>query len=340
LPNQTSRGTIAGMSVLYLTEDQVAQLLPMTAAITALERAFAALAAGEVQDLPRRRVRTSGVVLHSMSAAAEYFGLVGWKQYTTSRQGARFHVGVHCGKSGQLLALLAADRLGQIRTGAATGVAIRHLAPPGADALALIGAGWQAETQLRAAACELNLRRVRVFSRDENRRRDFADRLTSELGIDVHAAASAADATAGCPVVITATSAKKSVVADADLSDAQLLCAIGSNWPHRRELPSATIARAKRVVCDSLDACRAEAGDLILADNEGAFSWDRAEPLSQVVAEGEANRRGAAGGSLASGSRGLIVFKSVGLALEDLAVAAHVIERARKQGVGQVLPIG
>src|SRR5690606_20783811 len=145
------------------------------------EEAFRQFAAGRVHNVPRVRAQGDGVVLHSMSAAADYLGLVGWKQYVTNRQGARFHVAIYDSVSGAMLALMEADRLGQMRTGAVTGVAAKYLAPIGADAVGIFGSGWQAESQLAAVATAVSIRRAVVYSRNEEHRRRFAERMSQEL---------------------------------------------------------------------------------------------------------------------------------------------------------------
>ncbi len=138
--------------VLYLTESDVAELLDMPLAMQAVEEAFRRLSSGEAVNVPRARAQAPGIILHTMSAAAGYLGLVGWKCYTTTRQGAQFHVGLYDQESGRLVALIEANRLGQLRTGATTGVAVQCMAPADATEMGLFGAGWQAEAQLAAVA--------------------------------------------------------------------------------------------------------------------------------------------------------------------------------------------
>jgi ornithine cyclodeaminase/alanine dehydrogenase-like protein (mu-crystallin family) len=252
-----------------------------------------------------------------MSATAEYLGLAGWKQYTTTRHGARFWVGLH-DLDGDLLALIDANRLGQLRTGAATAVAVRHMAAADADRLGLIGAGWQAESQL-AAVCHVRpIRHAVVYCRSPERRAEFAARMGRRLGIEVIAADSAGAATAGMPIVITATNSREPVVDGSLIAPGAVLCAIGSNWPNRAEVDAETVARADPVVCDDVRCCQIEAGDLILAQEQGLFDWRRAVDLAEIVA-GRADGR--------PRNNSFALFKSVGLALEDVAVGAALLER-------------
>ena len=313
------------MSFLYLTEADVAQLLTMERVLPLVERAFLELANKRADNVPRRRARAGQTVLHNMSAAAEYLGVVGLKAYTTTKTGARFMVSLFDAASGELIALIEADRLGQLRTGAATGIALKYLAPSDAQTLGLIGTGYQAETQLAAAAAVLPLKTVHVFGREEERRQHFAAKMSAQLGIEVVPAESATAAISGMPVVITATSSSKPVLDGNDLARGALVIATGSNWQQKAELDVTTVRRAELIVCDSVAACELEAGDFREAIESGVFSWDRATELADVVAGKVENL---------DQPRELTIFKSVGLAIEDLAVAAETVRLAKEQGLG------
>ncbi|HTN76710.1 MAG TPA: ornithine cyclodeaminase family protein [Pirellulaceae bacterium] len=318
------------MSVLYLREDEIASLVTMPEAIEAMRAAFVALAQGEAENVPRVRAQAPGVVLHSLSAAAGYLGLVGWKQYTTTRQGAKFLVGLHEATGGNLVALLEADHLGQLRTGAVSGLAMELLANPAAESLGLFGTGWQAESQLLAAIAARPIKKVLVYSRKEENRRDFATRMSERLGIDVEPVDDPRRASEYQPIVITATTSKEPVFDGKWLSPGTLVCAMGSNWLSKAEIDVATVEGAQLIVCDSVAACQAEAGDFIQPLAQGVFRWENAVELSAIVAGQHAGRRAA---------NDRIVFKSVGLGIEDVALGAVVLTNAKQRGVGQALPI-
>jgi len=184
-----NRRAHTAMSILYLCEADVERLLTMNMVIDAMDLAFRSLAAGNAANIPRERVRAPGIVLHSMSAALPERQMVGWKQYTTTSHGAQFHVGLYDQQSGKLVALIEADRLGQLRTGAVTGLAVRHLADAGADRVGLFGTGWQAQSQLAAIAAVREIKKVFVYSRDPQRRDAFAREMTTQLSIEVVACA-------------------------------------------------------------------------------------------------------------------------------------------------------
>lgn len=318
------------MSVLYLREADVDQLLDMPTAVEVMEAAFLALASGEADNVPRVRAKAPGVVLHSLNAAAEYLDMVGWKQYTTTRHGAKFLVGLHASQDGQLQALIEADRLGQLRTGAVTGLAVRVLTDHRVETMGLIGAGWQAETQLAAVAAVRPLRQVKVFARRETERIDFAQRMSERHRIEVIPVDDPRKASEYQPIVVTATSSKDPVFDGRWLSPGTLVCATGSNWLSKAEIDVATVEAAKLVVCDSIAACQAEAGDFIQPLAQGVFKWDQAVELSAIVANQHAGR---------SSSDAIIVFKSVGLGIEDVALGTKLLELARSKNIGTTLPI-
>lgn len=314
------------MPARFLGEADADRLLTMSDAVDCMQEAFAALADGTARNTPRRRTRGDGIILHSMSAAADYLGRVGWKEYTTTRAGAHFHVGLYSQATGKLEALIAADRLGQMRTGAVTGLACRYLAPQNAT-VGLIGAGWQAESQLEAVAATLPQASVRVFARRAPERTEFAARMADRHGVPVEPVDHPRDAVEGLPVVITATTSRTPVLETEWIAPDSLVCAMGSNWLEKAELDVAAVGEASAVVCDSVAACRVEAGELAAAAEAGAWNWDAALELADIV-----------GGKVAPPTSGRRVFKSVGLAIEDVAIASRLLDRAREAGVGIDLP--
>ena len=198
--------------VLLLTEDEVGGLLPVSAALDAVEASFRALGAGEAQNQPRRRVRVRGGMLHAMSASFLPGQALGIKAYATVRGRASFLVVLWDSQTGAAKALIEADRLGQIRTGAASGVASRLLARPGAEVLGMIGTGWQARSQVEAICAALPIKQVRAFGRDEERRRAFCEEMARVTGVEVVPAESAEAAVRGADVVTTMTSSATPVL--------------------------------------------------------------------------------------------------------------------------------
>lgn len=310
--------------MLYLTEADVRRLVDMPTTIGVVEEMFRHLATAAVVNMPRHRAVGKGLIVHTLSAAAEYLGCGGWKAYATTKHGAKFHVGLYDAATGETSALIEADWLGQLRTGAATGVASKYLAAPDADALGLFGAGTQARTQLAAVVAVRPIRRVVVYGRNPERLAKFVDEVGREYGIEVSIAPRPAEA-AALPIVITATSSRTPVFDGADLRSGAFVAAVGSNWLNKAEVDATAVRRAARVVCDDVAACRHEAGDLAAAVQAGAFDWEQAVALADVVAGNDPGRNQPAE---------IVLFKSVGLAAEDVALAAEIVRRARLQNVG------
>jgi len=318
------------MAAIFLTEQDVESLLDMPTAVDVVGEAFRQLARGEAVNVPRSRAEAPGFVLHSMSASAAYLGLAGWKQYTTTKQGAKFLVGLYDLHTGDLLALISADRLGQLRTGATTGVAVQWLAAPTATEVGLFGAGWQAEGQLAAVAAARPIKTAYVYCRNEERRRSFADRMSNRLEIEVIPVDRPQAAAEDVPIIVTATKSREPVFDGNNLAEGTLVCAVGSNWLSRAELDATVIRRADHIVCDSVEACRPEAGDFCDAISKGYFDWSRAVDLADVVAGRSVGR---------SKPEDVVVFKSVGMGIEDVALGSKLLELALARGTGVELPL-
>lgn len=318
------------MSVLYLTEADVADLIDMPTSLVVVEEAFRQLAAKKAVNVPRARVSAPGVMLHTLSASAEYLSLIGWKAYTTTRAGMRFHVSAYDIQTGAMRALIEANWLGQLRTGAATGVAAKYMARPNANTVGIFGSGLQAQTQVMAICSALPIRRVEVFSRDAERRTAFARNLAERCGTEVVPVETPRQAASNKDVVITASTCKSPVFDGRDLADGTLVCAIGSNFWSKAEIDVETVRRARTIVCDSIEQCRIEAGDFAAALAAGTTRWEAMHELADVVSGQVLGRQS---------PTDVTLFKSVGLALEDVAMAGELIRRAELAGRGQQLPI-
>jgi len=317
------------MSAIYLSEDDVAWLLDMDTAIECVEESFRQWAHGKAENQPRRRSTAGGATLHVLVAGAEYLGYVGHKSYVTTRSGARFLFLLCDAEKGQPVALIEANLLGQMRTGATSGVATKYMARPDATVVGCFGTGFQARTQLKAVCCVRRIERVDVYGRNDERRRKFADEMAEYCSVPTIAVHSPEQAAAEKDIVICATTSKAPLFDGHVLSEGTHLNAIGSNYLTRAEIDVTTIRRADHIVCDSLDACRLEAGDFVPALEDGSLDWSRAHELSDVVVGRETGRAHA---------EDITLFKSVGLGLEDLAVAVRIFERARDEGLGRPLP--
>jgi ornithine cyclodeaminase/alanine dehydrogenase-like protein (mu-crystallin family) len=307
---------------LWLSEDDVTSLVTPGEAVPVIEDCFRRMAAGQVELMPRRRFAVDGGYFAVMAAADRGLGVAGLKSYLLVEDRIEFVVCLFDLADGGLAALIAADKLGQVRTGAASGVAATHLARRGATSLGLIGAGWQAESQLAAIRAAVpSIERVVVSSRSRERAEAFAAANEAEV-------ADSPSEAGGCDVVVTATSSKDPVLRGDWLSDGALVCAIGANDPRARELDAQVIARATVVCCDSIEDARLESGDLIEPIAAGQLDWLEVQELAQIVS-GELPGRQA--------DTDVVVFKSNGIAPWDLAIGHEVVRRARERGVGAQL---
>ena len=308
---------------LYLTEHDVASLFEAADAVPIIEESFRRLAAGEVVNQPRLRLPLDGGALALMGAVDRGLGLAGVKTYSAVAGNAAFVVVLFDAENGQCVGVIESNILGQLRTGAASAVAAKHLARDGARRLGIIGCGFQAETQVACIRAAVpTLEHVTAYCRTEATLEDFCARVGAEPA-ETHR-----EAVADRDVVVTATTSKDPVVRGEWVREGALICAVGANHPSRRELDDVVLERASFVCCDSREQARRESGDLIEPVANGVLDWLEVYELQDVVA-GEVRGREAADD--------IVVFKSNGLAAWDVAIGAAALERARERGVGTSL---
>lgn len=314
---------------LFLNEADVAALLTMPEAIVALEEAFLAQARGEALHHPRQRFFLPQGTFHQMTAVFSQKGVMGTAAHTSFRTGNRSFIQLFSPETGELLAYLEADRLGQVRTGAATGVATKHMALPGTTTAALFGTGFQAETQAEALVATLpSLREVQVYGRDFVRCRAFCQSRTAALGIHFSPRENPEAAVRGAKVIVTATTAREPIIRGEWLTPGGFIAGVGATRLTARELDEEVIGRAQVVAVDDLAQAEMEAAELLVAYEYRKFDWRRAVPLAAIVAGHTQGRPDA---------EAITLFKSLGVALEDIALAALVYEKAQEQGLGREL---
>jgi ornithine cyclodeaminase/alanine dehydrogenase-like protein (mu-crystallin family) len=303
----------------------------MPVALEVVEESLRQQGDGETVLHPRRRIKLpDNSLLNYMAAGDPVHGYIGMKLYTVVRGVARFVVPLFRSTTGEMAALVEADALGQLRTGAASGVATKYLARADARAACIIGTGYQARTQLEAVAGVRRLKQVRAFGRDPERREKFCREMSERIGVAVEASASGEEAVRGADIIITATPATKVVLEGAWLAPGVHVNAMGANWAQKRELDSAAVARADKIYVDSIEQAEMEAGDLIQAFGDEQSRWDSVRELSQIVAGRERGR---------SSEKEITLFKSNGIATWDLAAAVRVYEMAVARGMGKTIPL-
>ena len=307
---------------LYLTEAQVEELLSPADALAAIEACFERLARGEIENRPRTRTRLPDGAFAVMSAADRELGLAGVKSYTWLPGGTPFIVVLFDTEQAQVAGVIEADKMGQLRTGAASGVAAKYLAKPEARTLGIIGCGRQAESQVACIREALpGIERVVAYCRTEKSLRAFCKKVGAEPG-ESHSDPAEQD------VVVTVTTSKDPVLRGEWLQPGALVCAVGANEPRARELDNVVLERAVFVCCDSVEQARLESGDLIEPVQRGVLDWLEVHELQEVVA-GELAGRGS--------PDDVVVFKSNGLAAWDVAIGAAALARAREKKVGAKL---
>lgn len=312
--------------MLLLTEDDVRQLLTMEMAIEAVEEGLRQQAREHAHNISRGRCQTERVMLHLMGGSIRNPEMVGYKAYTTSREGARFHVSLFDGMTGAPLALMQGDWLGQMRTGAASGVASKHMARPDSESVGIYGSGKQARTQLLAICKVLPIRRIRAFSPNEARRKEFAAAMSDLCRCEVEPVARPEQAAHDMDIVVTATTSRQPVLHGNWLAEGTHLNVVGSNFLHKAEIDMDTIRRCRNIVVDSKEQARLEAGDLVQALEEVSLRWTEVHELNQVVVGKYPGRHH---------SEDITLFKSIGIGLEDVAVASRVYAKAKQAGVGR-----
>lgn len=316
---------------LFLTDDDVRHSITMGEAIAALREAFARPST----VLPRwRGVAPEGTVgvYNVMAASLPSLGYMGLKSYPWVKGSpTHFHVMLYGWESATLEALIEGDYLGRIRTGAASGLATDLLARKDAHRMACIGSGTQAFAQVEGVLAVREIEQVCIFSRREPRRQALAERVRSELGAETIVCDSAEHAISGADVITTITSASTPVVLGTWLTEGMHINAAGSNVAQHRELDEDAVLRADRIVVDAKAEAEAEAGDLIPLERATRVSWTRIHELADIVS-GRVPAR--------VSDREITLFESQGVAVEDVAVAAHVLANARRLGLGRELPVG
>lgn len=315
--------------ILYLKESDVVRLFTMHDAIALVEDAARALGEGRANNFPRQRPHTDGTTMHVLPAAYGGANVMGLKAYTTGKRGTAFYY-LLFDAEGKLLALIEANWLGAIRTGAASAVATRYMSRENSTTLGIIGTGHQARTQLEAVAHVRNLTRIRAWSRTRERLDPFVAEMSEKIGKTIEPAATAREAVEGADIVITMTTSTNPVLEGAWLLPGTHLNVAGSNHGHRREVDGEAVARSGIVAVEDLAQAKVEAGDLRIAAEEGKFSWDRCVLLGDIVAGKTPGRHD---------PKEITMFKSLGIGLWDAVSARRIYDKAVAEHAGTELPV-
>ncbi len=316
---------------LFLSEKDVRKVATMPLALEAVEMSLREHSLGRAVNIPRERTRIQKGALHLLQGTVDCLDTIGFKAYTSTREGNRFLIHLYNATSGRLDAIIEANFLGMLRTGAASGIASRYLSRPEASVVGMFGAGWQAQGQL-AALCQVRpIQRVKVFSRDRQRLEDFCREQSRQLVIEIIPAANAEEVVRGSDIVTTVTTSATPLFNSAWLEAGCHINAVGSNALIRTEIDEKTILRCDPVVVDARDVAARECGDLLPLLEKGRIRWTQIPELGEIIVNRLPGR---------TSPTQITLFESHGMAIQDLALAVQVLQQAKQQGLGMELPFG
>jgi len=310
---------------LFLKDEDVAQCVTMDAMLEAIESMQRQYGDGQAHNMTRRKIIADSGMLSVMGGGLFHQGLLGVKTYTVVKGAYSFQVSLYDANTGELLLYTQANRLGQLRTGATTGVAVKHLANPGDATVGIIGTGGQAPTQLEALSKVRGIKKIKAYSRTQERREEFARRMTDTMGVEVSAVDSNEDAVRDCDIVLCIAATMDPVVEGAWLKDGSTLIGAGPTTWRAREVDEAVITRAGKLIVDSTEQAAIEAGDLCSAVDKGIIQWSKVHELRHVVSGAVTGRD----------SKDQVVYaKIMGTGVADVAAAKLAYDSAKAAGLG------
>jgi ornithine cyclodeaminase len=301
---------------LIISEAQTRKLIDMPLAVKAVDKIFHDRAAAKLRNLPRRRLKGSQKQLNVMAAWQPDWDLICLRAYA----GAANTVTLYNGRSGQIQAIINMGYLSSLRTGAATGVAAKYLAPQNAKTLGIIGPGWQATFQVEAVAHACAIQKIVVFGRTPKKRNQFIKQMSKLVNAEWTESSSVDEVEAEADILVVSTDSTTPVANGANLKEEVLVASIGANQTVKHEVSNDLIGRMDLIVTDDLATAQGDSGDLIAACAAGVTSWEKIVPLEKIVA----------GGAPAPRPK-RILFQSNGIADEDLAVGTYVLQQAKRK---------
>ena len=313
---------------LFLRNEDVAQCVSMDTMLETIETMQTRYGQGEAYNLGRRKIIADTGMLSVMGGGLFYDGVLGVKTYTVVSGSYSFQVSLYDAATGELLCYMQANRLGQFRTGATTGVAVKHLSRKGPLEVGIVGTGGQAPTQLQAIASVREISGVKAFSRSEERRTEFAARQTDALGVKVTAADSNEDAVRECDLVIGIAATTEPVVKGSWLKEGATVIGAGPTTWRVSEVDELTLTRADKLFVDSLDQVPIEAGDISAAIDKGLVNWSQLTELRHAVCGAISGR---------DNDRQIVYAKLMGTGVADVAAAKLAYDSAREKGLGMEL---
>ena len=310
---------------LFLKDEDVAQCVTMDAMLEAIESMQRQYGDGQAHNMTRRKIIADSGMLSVMGGGLFHQGLLGVKTYTVVKGAYSFQVSLYDANTGELLLYTQANRLGQLRTGATTGVAVKHLANPEDATVGIIGTGGQAPTQLEALSKVRGIKKIKAYSRTQERREEFARRMANTMGVEVSAVTSNEDAVRDCDIVLCIAATMDPVVEADWLKDGSTLIGAGPTTWRAREVDEAVITRAGKLIVDSTEQAAIEAGDLCSAVDKGIIQWSKVHELRHVVSGAVTGR---------DSNDQVVYAKIMGTGVADVAAAKLAYDSAKAAGLG------
>jgi ornithine cyclodeaminase/alanine dehydrogenase-like protein (mu-crystallin family) len=307
---------------IYIKEKNVQEILDIKTTIDLLEEAMKSLSTGKGFNSPRKRLPTSysGGNLHFMAASWPEKGIAGHKSYVVTKGKATFVVLLYSTEGEGLLAIIEANLLGQIRTGAASGLASKYLANKSSKKLAIIGSGFQAKTQVEAINSQFNLEQINIYSKTKENRENFANKMSKKLNINVTPFDSSEEATKDCDIISLITNSNVPIITEEQIKTGIHINAAGGNSWLRSEISSNAISKFDFVSCDDLEQAKTECKELMEATEKGIISWNNVNELSSVI-DGKIKGR--------KKSQDITLYESLGIAIQDIAAAKYLYDQLK-----------
>ncbi len=315
---------------LFVGEREVEQILSMDNAVRVVEETFRQQGLGNAINHPRLRIRTEKSMLHYLAGAVPHMDVMGYKAYTSYKGGVKFRVFLHSIETGELLSIMDGNFMGMIRTGATTGVATKYMSRTNSDVVGIFGTGFQARGQLIGVTSVRKVKTIRAYSRNAEKRKLFCDEMEKFLQIETIPVEKPEDVLSGADILITSTTSVEPVFKGEWLQCGVHINAIGGNFLFKREIDETSVRRSNVIVVESIEQSKIESGEFLPLIEKGRLQWHGIHELGEVVT-GKTKGR--------TRDEDITLFKSLGIAIEDIAVAAHIYELAKAKGIGQKLEI-
>ena len=316
--------------VLLLGDKDVNAVMSMSTAINVMEDTFLQASMGQTWNRPRSRIRLPRGFHHLMAGAVLGKKAFGLKTYTSFRSGTRFLVLVYDSDTGDLQALIQGSKLSLLRTSAVSAIAAKYMAKQKTPKVAIIGTGFQGRGQLEGICAIRDVKTVRAFDANPAILETFCSEMSSTLSLEVSPTDNPESCVEDADIIITMTTSRSPVLMGDWLKPGVHINAAGSNHWIRQEIDDSVIKRSDIIVVDSLDDAKIESGDLLYPIERGRIRWGQIHELSDVV-----------GGKITGrpSDNSITLFESQGVAISDIAAAAHVYAEAKKMGLGSEIPM-